>query len=259
MILSFLDNRIRVRNVMIIWLCFIFISLVPNFLKIRSTTKQSKKYRSLLFLKVTTQKRLRGAVDLENSPAPGTQAGRALPYSQCWRRARQQRAVLQVRDGWPTPGVSGTGEWELAQGYLDRHLPRVCPWKAVGPSAYQPCFFLADLVSLQWLMVNEFTNSLVQDFSGAFLELSIHTGGQVWRSRARRTFLTGEYGINLSRGHHQSRHEMTSAIFVHVWSKCQIPYQIPTMNLSWIKETVDFPPFFVHVVHHLLGSPYMAF
>ena len=228
---------------MIIWLCFIFISLVPNFLKIRSTTKQSKKYRSLLFLKVTTQKCLRGAVDLENSPAPGTQAGRALPYSQCWRRARQQRAVLQVRDGWPTPGVSGTGEWELAQGYLDRHLPRVCPWKAVGPSAYQPCFFLADLVSLQWLMVNEFTNSLVQDFSGAFLELSIHTGGQVWRSRARRTFLTGEYGINLSRGHHP----------IQTWNdKCylcpcmvKVPNSIPNSYHESIldKGNCRLPPF----------------
>ena len=118
-----------------------------------------------------------------------------------------------------------------------------CPWKAVSPLAYQPGLFLAGLVSLQWLMVNDFTNSLMQDFSGAFLELSICTGGEVWRSRARRTFLTGEYGINPSRGHHQSRHEMTSAVFVPVWSKCQIPYQIPAMNLSWIKETLDFPPF----------------
>lgn len=177
----------------------------------------------------------------KTAPAPGTPGrSRAPLYSQCWRRARQQRAVLQARDGWPTPGVSGTGEWELAQGCLDRHLPRVCPWKQWAHRAYQPCFFLADLVSLQWLMVNEFTNSLVQDFSGAFLELSIRTGGEV-EEQSQKNIPNWKNTIYKSLQRSSPIHEMTSAIFVHVWSKCQIPYQIPTMNLSWIKETVDFP------------------
>ena len=64
-------------------------------------------------------------------------------------------------------------------------------------------------------MVSELTSSLMQDFSGAFLELSICTL-EVWRNRAGRMLLTGEYGINLSKGHHQLRHELTSTIFVPV-------------------------------------------